>query len=213
MSRLPLQSIVDEAPIIAIVRRPKVDPARCIEHLFQAGIRLIEITMDTAGAVEVLEAQRSRVPAGALLGAGTVTDVARAEAALAAGATFLVTPNLNFEVIKTARAHGILVMPGAMTPTEIWNAAAAGADYVKVFPASALGPGYFRELRGPLAEIPLMASGGINAENAAEFIAFGVDALGLGGALIPKADDEFDRCAEMAQRLLEVARKARASRR
>jgi 2-dehydro-3-deoxyphosphogluconate aldolase/(4S)-4-hydroxy-2-oxoglutarate aldolase len=118
------------------------------------------------------------------LGAGTVTDVARAEAALAAGATFLVTPNLNFEVIKTARAHGIPVMPGAMTPTEIWNAAAAGADYVKVFPASALGPGYFRELRGPLAEIPLMASGGINVENAAEFIAFGVDALGLGGALI-----------------------------
>jgi 2-dehydro-3-deoxyphosphogluconate aldolase/(4S)-4-hydroxy-2-oxoglutarate aldolase len=207
-----LQSIVDEAPIIAIVRRPKVDPARCIEHLFEAGIRLIEITMDTAGAVEVLEAQRTRVPAGALLGAGTVTDVARAEAALAAGAAFLVTPNLNFEVIKTARAHGTPVMPGAMTPTEIWNAAAAGADYVKVFPASALGPAYFRELRGPLAQIPLMASGGINAENAAEFIRFGVDALGVGGALIPKADDEFDRCAELAQRLLEVARKARASR-
>jgi 2-dehydro-3-deoxyphosphogluconate aldolase/(4S)-4-hydroxy-2-oxoglutarate aldolase len=119
MSRIPLQSIVDEAPIIAIVRRPKVDPVRCIEHLFEAGIRLIEITMDTAGAVEVLEAQRTRVPAGALLGAGTVTDVARAEAALAAGAAFLVTPNLNFEVIKTARAHGIPVMPGAMTPTEI----------------------------------------------------------------------------------------------
>ena len=212
MSRLPLPSIVAEAPIIAIVRRPKVDPARCIERLFEAGIRLIEITMDSAGAVEVLQAQRSRVPAGALLGAGTVTDVGRAEAALAAGATFLVTPNLNFEVIKTARAHGTPVMPGAMTPTEIWNAAAAGADFVKVFPASALGPGYFRELRGPLAEIPLMASGGINAENAAEFIRFGVDALGVGGALIPKADDEFDRCAELARRLLEVARKARASR-
>ena len=94
MSNITVQSIVDEAPIIAIIRRPKVDPVRCIEHLFQNGIRLVEITMDTPGAVEVLKAQHSRVPANALLGAGTVTNVAEAEAALAAGATFIVTPNI-----------------------------------------------------------------------------------------------------------------------
>jgi 2-dehydro-3-deoxyphosphogluconate aldolase / (4S)-4-hydroxy-2-oxoglutarate aldolase len=211
MSHISLQSIVSEAPIIAILRRPKVDPVRCIEHLFQNGIRLIEITMDTPGAVEVLESLRSRVPANSLLGAGTVTDVARAEAALAAGASFIVTPNIDLEVIRTVRAHGIPVMPGALSPTEIWTAMKAGADFVKVFPASAVGPGYFRELRGPFEEIPFMASGGVNLENAAEFIKFGVDALGLGGALIPKTNDEFDRCAEMAQRLLEVARNARAS--
>jgi 2-dehydro-3-deoxyphosphogluconate aldolase/(4S)-4-hydroxy-2-oxoglutarate aldolase len=212
MSRISLQSIVDEAPIIAIVRRPKVDPVRCIEHLFQNGIRLIEITMDTPGAVEVLESLRSRVPANALLGAGTVTDVACAEAALVAGASFIVTPNIDLDVIRTVRAHGTPVMPGALSPTEIWTAMKAGADFVKVFPASAVGPGYFRELRGPFEKIPFMASGGVNLENAAEFIKFGVDALGLGGALVPKANDEFDRCAEMAQRLLEVARNARASR-
>jgi 2-dehydro-3-deoxyphosphogluconate aldolase/(4S)-4-hydroxy-2-oxoglutarate aldolase len=212
MTRISLQSIVGEAPIIAIVRRPKVDPVRCIEHLFQNGIRLIEITMDTPAAVEVLESQRSRVPANALLGAGTVTDMARAEAALAAGASFIVTPNIDLDVIGTVRAHGIPVMPGALSPTEIWTAMKAGADFVKVFPASAVGPGYFRELRGPFEKIPFMASGGVNLENAAEFIKFGVDALGLGGALIPKTNDEFDRCAEMAQRLLEVARNARASR-
>jgi 2-dehydro-3-deoxyphosphogluconate aldolase / (4S)-4-hydroxy-2-oxoglutarate aldolase len=212
MSRISLQSIVGEAPIIAIVRRPKVDPVRCIEHLFQNGIRLIEITMDTPAAVEILESQRSRVPANALLGAGTVTDMARAEAALAAGASFIVTPNIDLDVIRTVRAHGIPVMPGALSPTEIWTAMKAGADFVKVFPASAVGPGYFRELRGPFEKIPFMASGGVNLENAAEFIKFGVDALGLGGALIPKTNDEFDRCAEMAQRLLEVARNARASR-
>jgi 2-dehydro-3-deoxyphosphogluconate aldolase / (4S)-4-hydroxy-2-oxoglutarate aldolase len=212
MNSLSVQAIVSEAPVVAIVRRPKVDPIRCIEHLFQAGIRLVEITMDTASAVEILRSLQSGVPSDALLGAGTVTDVARAEAALAAGAAFLVTPNLNLDVIRLARTHGVPIMPGAMTPTEIWNAAAAGADYVKVFPASTLGPGFFREIRGPFAHIPLMATGGVNLDNAHDFIAFGVDALGVGGALIPKTNDEFDRCGEIAQQLLEIVREARATR-
>ena len=212
MNTLSVQSIVKEAPVVGIVRRPKVDPVRCIEHLFQVGIRLVEITMDTVGAVDVLKSLQSRVPSDALLGAGTVTDVVRAEAALAAGATFIVTPNLNLDVIRIAREHGVAIMPGAMTPSEIWNAAAAGADYVKVFPASTLGPGFFREIRGPFAEIPLMATGGVNLENARDFIAFGVDALGVGGALIPKANDEFERCGEVAQRLLRIVREARATR-
>ena len=212
MNRIPLQSIVADAPIVAIVRRPKVDPVRCIEYLFKAGIRLVEITMDTPGAVQILESQRARVPENALLGAGAVTDLARAEAALAAGAAFIVTPNIDVDVIRTIRAHGVSVMPGALSPTEIFTAVQAGADFVKVFPASAVGPAYFRELRGPFEKIPFMASGGINLENAAEFIKFGVDALGLGGALIPKSNDEFDRCAETASQLLEDARSARAAR-
>jgi 2-dehydro-3-deoxyphosphogluconate aldolase/(4S)-4-hydroxy-2-oxoglutarate aldolase len=212
MSNINVRSIVAEAPIIAILRRPKVDPLRCIEHLLQNGIRLIEITMDSRGAIEVLKAQASKMPANTMLGAGTVTTVAEAEAALAAGATFIVTPNTNLDVIRTVRNHGVPVMPGALSPTEIWTAANAGADYVKVFPASAVGPQYFRELRGPFANVSFMASGGVNLENAAEFIRFGVDALGLGGALIPKSDDEFDRCAELAHKLMEVALEARASR-
>jgi len=212
MLNIPVQSIVNEAPVVAIVRRPKVDPVRCIEHLFQTGIRLVEITMDTPGAAAIIKSLQSGVPANGLLGAGTVTDVALAEAAIAAGATFLVTPTLNLEVIRTARTQGLPIFPGAMSPTEIWNAAAAGADYVKVFPAGALGPGYFREIRGPFAHIPLMATGGVNLENARDFIRFGLDALGVGGALIPKSNDEFDRCGETAQRLLEIVREARAPR-
>ena len=212
MNTLSVQSIVKEAPVVGIVRRPKVDPVRCIEHLFNVGIRLVEITMDTAGAVDILESLRSHVPSDALLGAGTVTDIVRAEAALAAGATFIVTPNLNLDVIRIAREHGVAIMPGAMTPSEIWSAATAGADYVKVFPASTLGPGFFREIRGPFAEIPLMATGGVNLDNARDFIAFGVDALGVGGALIPKGNDEFERCGEIAQRLLQIVREARATR-
>ena len=212
MNQISLSSIVDEAPIVAIVRRPKVDAVRCIEHLFQHGIRLVEITMDTSDAVEVLEYFRSRVPANCLLGAGTVTDVELAEAALGAGASFIVTPNIDLDVIRTVHGRGIPVMPGALTPTEIWTAAKAGADFVKVFPASAVGPRYFREVRGPFAQIPFMASGGVSLENAGEFIKFGVDALGLGGGLIPKSNDEFDQCAALARQLLEVALKARESR-
>jgi 2-dehydro-3-deoxyphosphogluconate aldolase / (4S)-4-hydroxy-2-oxoglutarate aldolase len=212
MNSFTLQSIVDEAPVVAIVRRPKVDPVRCIELLFEAGIRMVEITMDTPKAVEVLDSFRSAVSMNTLLGAGTVTDVPRAEAALAAGASFLVTPNLHMDVIRIARAHGVPIIPGAMTPTEIWNASVAGADFVKVFPASALGPGFFREIRGPFPHIPLMATGGVNLENARDMIRFGADALGVGGALIPKSNDQFERCREDAQRLLDVARKARTSR-
>ena len=212
MNQISLSSIVNEAPIVAIVRRPKVDPVQCIDHLFGHGIRLVEITMDTAGAAEVLEHFRSRVPANCLLGAGTVTGVELAEAALGAGASFIVTPNIDLDVIRTVRSHGIPVMPGAFTPSEIWTASKAGADFVKVFPASAVGPRYFRELRGPFAQIPFMASGGVSLENAAEFIKFGVDALGLGGGLIPKSDAEFEQCADLARKLLEVALKARESR-
>jgi 2-dehydro-3-deoxyphosphogluconate aldolase/(4S)-4-hydroxy-2-oxoglutarate aldolase len=212
MNSSPLHPIVRDAPVVAIVRRPLVDPIRCVENLFEAGIRLVEITMDTPGATEILASMQSGIPSNALLGAGTVTDIARAEAALATGASFIVTPNLNFDVIRFARDHGLPIMPGAMTPTEIFNAAAAGADYVKVFPASTLGPAYFRELRGPFAEIPLIATGGVNLENADEFFRFGVDALGIGSSLIPKSNDDFNLCRDMAREFLKIAREARAGR-
>ena len=212
MNSSPLHPIVRDAPVVAIVRRPLVDPIRCVENLFEAGIRLVEITMDTPGATEILASMQSGIPSNALLGAGTVTDIARAEAALASGASFIVTPNLNLDVIRFARDHGLPIMPGAMTPTEIFNAAAAGADYVKVFPASTLGPAYFRELRGPFAEIPLIATGGVNLENADEFIRFGVDALGIGSSLIPKSNDDFNLCRDMAREFLKIAREARAGR-
>lgn len=212
MNSSPLHPIVRDAPVVAIVRRPLVDPIRCVENLFEAGIRLVEITMDTPGATEILASMQSGTPSNALLGAGTVTDIARAEAALATGASFIVTPNLNLDVIRFARDHGLPIMPGAMTPTEIFNAAAAGADYVKVFPASTLGPAYFRELRGPFAEIPLIATGGVNLENADEFIRFGVDALGIGSSLIPKSNDDFNLCRDMAREFLKIARDARAGR-
>lgn len=203
--------IAQVAPVVGIVRRPMVDPIRCIENLFEAGIRLVEITMETPRAIDILKSLRSAIPSDALLGAGTVTDLGRLDAALAAGASFIVTPNLNLDVIRVSRENGVPIVPGAMTPSEIYNAAIAGADFVKVFPAGALGPPYFRDLRGPFAEIPLIATGGVNLENARDFIRFGADALGIGGALIPKSNSEFSQCNETAKELLRIVRETRKS--
>jgi 2-dehydro-3-deoxyphosphogluconate aldolase / (4S)-4-hydroxy-2-oxoglutarate aldolase len=204
-------AIAKVAPVVAIIRRPKVDPIRCVEMLFEAGIRLVEITIDTSGAIDLIKSLKSAVPSDGLLGAGTVTDLKRLDAALVAGASFVVTPSLNLDVIRTCREHGVPIVPGAMTPTEIYSAAAAGADYVKVFPASALGPAFFRELRGPFAEIPLVATGGVNLENARDFIRCGADALGVGGALIPKSNSELSQCGETARELLRIVHEARKS--
>jgi 2-dehydro-3-deoxyphosphogluconate aldolase / (4S)-4-hydroxy-2-oxoglutarate aldolase len=203
--------IAEVASVVGIVRRPMVDPIRCIENLFEAGIRLVEITMETPGAIDILKSLRSAIPSDALLGAGTVTDLGRLDAALAAGASFIVTPNLNLDVIRVSRENGVLIVPGAMTPSEIYNAVTAGADFVKVFPAGTLGPAYFRDLRGPFPEIPLIATGGVNLENARDFIRFGADALGIGGALIPKSNSEFSQCNETAKELLRIVRETRKS--
>jgi 2-dehydro-3-deoxyphosphogluconate aldolase/(4S)-4-hydroxy-2-oxoglutarate aldolase len=203
-----LAEALQAAPVVAILRRPQIDVYACVGMLFGRGIRLIEMTMDSAGAADVI--RNVRRPAGAMFGAGTVTHPSLAEEALAAGADFLVSPNFHPDVIAISRAHGIPIFTGAMTPTEIYNAMAAGADYIKVFPAGTLGPKYFREILGPLASARLVATGGVTPDNAPEFFAAGVQAVGVGGALIPKRSEDFEACAAAADRLLEAARKARS---
>ncbi|MBV9488705.1 MAG: bifunctional 4-hydroxy-2-oxoglutarate aldolase/2-dehydro-3-deoxy-phosphogluconate aldolase, partial [Verrucomicrobia bacterium] len=198
-----LAEILQATPVIAILRRPKVEVYACVEMLLAHGLRLIEMTMDSPGAAEVI--RNIKRPAGTMFGAGTVTDPGRAAEALAAGADFLVTPNFHPEVIALSRAHGIPIFAGAMTPTEIYNAMAAGADYIKVFPAGTLGPRYFREVLGPLVSARLVATGGITAENAADFFAAGAHAVGVGGALIPQRSDDFAACGATADRLLAAA--------
>ena len=196
------------APVIAILRRPQIDVHACVEMLFGRGIRLVEMTMDSEGAAGVIRSIRR--PEGTMFGAGTVTHPSLAEEALAAGADFLVTPNFHSDVIAISRAHGIPIFSGAMTPTEIYNSIVAGADYVKVFPAGSLGPKYFREVLGPLASARLVATGGITPENASEFFAAGAQAISVGGALIPKRNEDLEACAAVAERLLGAAREARS---
>ena len=194
-------------PLVAILRRPTADLDLCARMLGEAGVRLVEVTIDTPGAVEFLQ-RRTAEASSTFYGAGTVLTVELAERAISAGATFLVTPNYSTEVIALARAHGRFIFTGAMTPTEIYNAFRAGANMIKVFPAASLGPNYFRELRGPLMDIPLMATGGISPQNAAEFFRAGVAAIGVGSSLNPKNDSaaEVTRIQQVVQQLLAAAR-------
>src|SRR5260370_28375541 len=167
------------APVLAILRRPRVDVEVCARALVEAGVRFIEVTIDSPACLPFLESAAGKFD-GVLFGAGTVTIPEVAEKAIQAGARFLVTPNFNREVISVARAHHVPIFSGAMTPTEIFSAYQAGAEVIKVFPAATLGGGYFKELRGPFPEIPLMATGGVTVQNASAFFAAGATAIGRG---------------------------------
>jgi 2-dehydro-3-deoxyphosphogluconate aldolase/(4S)-4-hydroxy-2-oxoglutarate aldolase len=195
------------APLVAILRRPRLDIGTCARVLLEAGVRFIEVTIDSPGAIPFLESAAEYLKGG-LFGAGTVTVPELAEEAIRAGARFLVTPNFNPEVIRIAHSHQIPVFSGAMTPTEIFSAYQAGADVIKVFPAATLGSAYFKELRGPFPEIPLMATGGVTVDNAPVFFAAGATALGVGSSLNLKDETpaSVTACQEVARRLLAATR-------
>lgn len=177
-----------EVPVVGILRG--VDGTffgELMPVVFDAGLQAIEVTMNTKGAEEMISRNRPLVPDGRLLGAGTVRTRSEAERALAAGAMFLVTPNLDPEVMECARSWKVPVVAGAMTPTEVHAAWKAGAAMVKVFPCGAIGgPRYIRELRGPFEEIPLVAVGGVSRGNVADYFAAGARAVGVSTSLFGK---------------------------
>src|SRR5213080_3539691 len=186
--------------IVAVVRSS--DSQQLVEAsraLADGGVTVIEITMSVPNALEVLGRVRQALGDRVLLGAGTVLDAETARAVLLAGAEFIVAPTLNLDVIRLCRRYGKLVMPGAFTPTEILTAWEAGADIVKVFPADVVGPAFFKALRGPLPQIRLMPTGGVDLTTAADFLKAGACCLGIGSQLVePKAVHErnFDRIRE-----------------
>jgi len=173
--------------VVAVVRLTDADKlAAAAAALCRGGVRALEITMTVPGAVEIIrEMARNRAP-GVLVGAGTVLDPGTARDVIAAGAEFVVSPITDRGVIETCREAGVLVAPGAFTPTEIVAAWRAGADIVKVFPATSLGPQFFRDMRGPLPQVRLMPTGGVGLENAREFLAAGACCVGMGTALLDK---------------------------
>lgn len=179
-----LESIL-AAKVIAVIRMK--DAARLGEvaaALRRGGVTAIEITMTVPGAVDIIRELARTKPAGTLIGAGTVLDAGTATEAIAAGADFIVSPVTDRDTIQACREAGVLVAPGAFTPTEIVAAWRAGADIVKVFPATSLGPQFFRDLRGPLPFVRLMPTGGVTLENARLFLAAGACAVGIGTALV-----------------------------
>jgi len=174
-----------EVPIIGILRGISKDLfTQLMQISFAAGLQAIEITMNTPGAEEMVAKNRDSVPEGRYLGMGTIRNRAEAEKACAAGAMFLVTPNVDPEVIKFAANKNVPLIAGALTPTEVYRAWSAGASMVKVFPCRALGgPAYIRELHGPYDRVPLVAVGGVNLKNALEYLQAGAAALGVGMSL------------------------------
>jgi 2-dehydro-3-deoxyphosphogluconate aldolase/(4S)-4-hydroxy-2-oxoglutarate aldolase len=170
--------------IVAIIRgADPVDALKIIAALSESGITLVEVTMNSRGALEVIE-QAARNPVGELIiGAGTVLDTAAAQDAISAGAKFIISPHFNQEIIDITKKNGAVSIPGALTPTEIVSAYAAGGDIIKIFPASA-GIQYIKDLRGPLPHIPLMPTGGVNIGNIGAFLKAGAVAVGIGSDLV-----------------------------
>jgi 2-dehydro-3-deoxyphosphogluconate aldolase / (4S)-4-hydroxy-2-oxoglutarate aldolase len=172
--------------LVAVLRRiePREKLLALVDELVDDGVRVLEITMDAPDAAGDLAAVRDRLAAhGVLVGAGTILSADHLDAALDAGAAFGVSPLLDLEVLEAALATGLPFIPGAMTPTEFAAAWGAGATFVKLFPASAVGPTFVRELRGPLPDVELIPTGGINASNAIAFLEAGAAAVGVGSAL------------------------------
>jgi 2-dehydro-3-deoxyphosphogluconate aldolase/(4S)-4-hydroxy-2-oxoglutarate aldolase len=197
-----LRHILDSG-IIAVVRSPDSQQlVEVVRALADGGITVAEITMTVPDALDVLRQVRRALGERVLLGAGTILDVETARAALLAGAEYLVAPTLNLDVLRLAQRYSKLVMPGAFTPTEILTAWEAGADIVKVFPADVLGPAFFKAMRGPLPQVRLMPTGGVDLGNAVDFLKAGVCCLGLGSQLVePRAvaGRDFDRIRDLAR--------------
>ena len=202
-----------ECGIVAVVRSP--DSQQLVEvarALADGGVSVVEITMTVPDALGVVRQVRQALGDRLLLGAGTVLDPETARAALLAGAEFLVAPTVHLGVIRLCRRYGKLVMPGAFTPTEVLAAWEAGADVVKVFPADVVGPAFFKAMRGPLPQVRLMPTGGVDLTTAAAFLRAGACCLGVGTQLVePRAVAErnFDRIRELARQYVAVVRQAR----
>ncbi|MFF2091668.1 bifunctional 4-hydroxy-2-oxoglutarate aldolase/2-dehydro-3-deoxy-phosphogluconate aldolase [Paenibacillus sp. NPDC058174] len=199
-----------EHKIVAILRGIEDRHADAAgQALIDGGIRLMEITMNTPGASVMIERWRTLFDGKAFIGAGTVLDLEMAKIAVDAGAQYLITPNLDEAVVAYGRERGLSVWPGVMTPTEIVKAWKAGADAVKIFPMGTLGTKYLSEIRGPLDQIPMMATGGADLSNLAEYFKAGANAVGLGSKLVNLEwirEGKFDQVTERARQFVDAVR-------
>lgn len=182
--------------VVAVLRGMDADAAvETVTALVDGGVTAVEFTADSPGAMEMLRAVSGTFDDEVVVGAGTVLDSETARAALLAGAEFVVSPSLHEDVVATANRYAAPVAPGVMTPTEAARAYEAGADLVKVFPASVVGPGHLRALAGPLGHVDVMPTGGIGLDNVAEFVDAGAVCVGVGSALV---DDEAIAAGDFA---------------
>jgi 2-dehydro-3-deoxyphosphogluconate aldolase / (4S)-4-hydroxy-2-oxoglutarate aldolase len=199
--------------IVAVIRMRDAGRLRAvIDAIAEGGVRAIEVTMSVPGAIGLIAGLAPSLPSTILFGAGTVTDAATARAVIDAGARFVVSPVFRRDVIDACHERDVAVAPGCFSPTEILDAHEYGADLVKVFPATALGPSYVKDLRAPMPQLRLMPTGGVTLENAGDWIRAGAVAVGVGSALLDvKAVDEgrLDVLANNARRIVASVASAR----
>ena len=187
MSRIKTIQLIEEAGIVAVVRVNNTENLMSVvDALCEGGVNAIEITMTTPGAVNIIENIAVKYKDNVLIGAGSVLDTETARTVILAGAQFVVSPVLNIDMIHLCHRYDVAVIPGAFTPTEILKAWENGADIVKIFPANAMGPKYFKDIHGPLPQVKLTPTGGVSLENTGEFIKAGACCVGVGSALVSK---------------------------
>lgn len=213
--RAAIVRAIENAGIVAVIRMTDATQLRAVaDALLEGGIRALEVTMTVPRAVALIEELAASLPKEFLVGAGTVLDAETARQVIQGGARFVVSPVLKPELIEAGHRSGVAVMPGCFTPTEILTAWETGADIVKVFPATALGPAFFKDIRGPLPQVRLMPTGGVTRENAGDWIRAGAVAIGVGTALVdPKAVAErrFDLITANARHFIQAVELARAT--
>ncbi len=183
--RAETTSLLQQLGVVAVIRMKDADKLRgVVDAIAEGGVRAIEITMTVPGAVGLIETLAATLPPEIVVGAGTVTDAGTARAVIDAGARFVVSPVYRPEVMVACHERDVAACPGCFTPTEILDAHEHGADIVKVFPATALGPQFIKDVRGPLPQVRLMPTGGVSLDNAGDWIRAGAVAVGVGTALV-----------------------------
>ena len=207
---------ISEIGIVPVVRAPSPELAiAAAEAVCAGGISIVEITMTVPGAISVIQELTRSMGRQILVGAGTVLGAETAARCLDAGAEFLVSPGFDFETVKLANLQEKLIMAGALTPTEVITAWKAGSDFVKVFPCGNVGgASYIRALRAALPQIPMVPTGGVNLETAADFLCAGASALGIGGELISAValkSGNWDAITENARRFFTIVRQSRGT--
>lgn len=214
ISKSQILNLLRETGVVAVIRTE--DPSDLVNvarALHQGGVKFVEITMTVPGALDIIRAATSQLAGtDAIIGAGTVLDAETARAAILAGAQFIVAPTFDAEVVRLCTTYGIVVMPGAQTPTEILTAWRAGADVVKLFPGDLGGPDYLKAIKEPLPQIEILPTKGVDFDTAAAFIKAGAIAVGAGGCLVNKSlmvAKDYPKITANAQRLISIVREAR----
>lgn len=208
-----LEEIV-QTGVVAVIRASSPDELMSItQALYRGGVKALEITMTSPNALDTIKDATAKLGDEAIIGVGSVLDSETARAAILAGAQFVVSPVFKPEIVALCRRYSTICIPGAFTPTEILTAWESGADVVKIFPATKLGPEFIKDLKGPLPQIKVTPTGGVNLENAGDFIRSGASFVGVGSALVDKrliAEKKWDKLSELAGKFIAAVEAARS---